>query len=66
MKKIMVTGKQAYDIGVHTNCYHRNKNNGKFELIKFDRCFEDYIFIRDIHDCSIFLREKNIYQLYTK
>ena len=38
----MVTGKQAYDMGIHTNLYQRNKNNGKFELIRFEKCFEDY------------------------
>lgn len=66
MKKIRLTGEQAYNIGIHHKLYRKNLNDN-YELITFESYGEDgFIFARDEHDSALILREAREYTFYVK
>lgn len=66
MKKITLTGEQAYDMGRQINLYRKNLDSS-YELISFESHEADgFIIARDERDSAVIMRENRIYTFHTK
>ena len=65
MKKIRLTGEQAYNFGRYTNLYRKNLNNS-YELITFESYENDGFIIARNEYNTLILREHREYTFYSK